>query len=84
MSDLVALLMSSSAAAKAGVFNSLQSLTYLVLSPISPCTVLTLDDMRLNMFFSLRLYTNVMLTIAMLERITTEEMNRILLILVLK
>ena len=76
--------MSSRAAAKVWVDISLQSRTYLVWSAIRPCTVLTLDDIRLVMFFSFLLYTKAMLTAAILARMTNEDRNRITLILVLK
>ena len=84
MSDFVALLISFNAAAKFCVFISFQSFTYRVWSAIRPCKVLTFDDIRLNMFVSFLLYTNAMLTAAILARMTKDDKNRMMFILVLK
>ena len=84
MSDFVALLTSLSTVAKAGLASSFQSLACRVLSSISPCTVLTFEDMRLFMLFRFLLYTKAMLTLAIPASRRKELMKSMELILVLK
>jgi len=84
MSDFVVAPMSSNAFANAGVVRSFQSFAYLVRFSSSPCTVLTFEDMMLNMLVWFLLYTNTMLATAMLARIRNDDVKSMVLMRVLK
>ena len=84
MSDWVVALIFSMSCANSGVVRSFQLSTWRVLFSIIAWIVLIFEDIRLCMFDSFLLYTNSTLMTVMLARIRNDEMNRMVLILVLK